>query len=275
MNKVRILGDHSNLHCGCKAVMAYLHQLLDSRYQRVGDDEDYDILLVNGEGSMHDNAKDHKTKLNAIKAAQQAGKQAFLINSVWQNNNKSYDKVLQQIPHIVVREAASQRDLRLNHGIESTVRLDLSYSALVDDTAKVTDFAGAELITDFYSKDFGGWVKFTAGGAGKARSPYLDMKKFSWSELVHSLQTASLLVTGRHHAVFAACKARLPFVALESNTHKISGFVSMSNLPIPICDSPRQLNNAIKWAKENPAVYQEFFDFLDQQPRFTLADIGL
>ena len=35
-------------------------------------------------------------------------------------------------------------------------------------------------------------------------------------ELVASLRTASLLVTGRHHAVYAACRARLPFVAMAA-----------------------------------------------------------
>ncbi|CAM5217415.1 polysaccharide pyruvyl transferase family protein [Alishewanella longhuensis] len=275
MKRVKILGDHSKLHCGCKAVMDYLHSLLQNQYIIVTADDDFDILLVNGEGSMHDNAKDHKNKLNAIKAAQQQGKLAYLINSVWQNNNKSYDNVLKQIPHIVVRENASKRDLYLNHGIESLVRLDLSYSAAIAEEVKVTHFSMQPVITDFYAKEFGGWVKFTAGGAGKAKHPYLDMKKFTWAELVNSLKTASMLITGRHHAVFAACKARIPFVALESNTHKISGFVNMAKMPIPICDNPRQLTQAIKWAQENPAVYQEFFDFLDEQPKFTLADIGL
>lgn len=275
MKKVHIVGDHSNLHCGCQAVMSYLHTLLDGKYQRVEKDQPYDILLVNGEGSMHDNAKDHKLKLNAISEAQQAGKDTYLINSVWQKNDASYDSVLQRIPHIIVREAASQKELKDKHFIDSTVRLDLSYAAPIDLQAKVTDYKGAMLITDFYNKDFGGWVRYTAGGAGRARFPYVNMKNFSWSELVQSFKTASLLVTGRHHAVFAACKARLPFVAVESNTHKISGFVRMSGMPIPICDNPKQLNGAMKWAQENPAVYQEFFDFLDQQPKFVLADIGL
>lgn len=273
MQKVHIIGDHSTLHCGCQAVMAYLHLLLDGKYQRVAAGEEYDILIVNGEGSMHDNAKDHKMKLDHIKAAQLAGKPAYLINSVWQNNNRSYDAVLKQIPNIVVREPASQRDLLLNHGIESTVRLDLSYAAPLAHDVKITDFGNDFTITDFYSKDFGGWVRYTAGG--RAKHKYVNMKQFSWSELVQSLKTSKLLITGRHHAAFAACKARIPFVALESNTHKISGFVNMAKLPIPVCDNPRQLTQAIKWAQENPAVYQEFFDFLDEQPKFTLADIGL
>ena len=274
MKKVKVLGDHAREHCGCAAVMDSMNELLKNNYDyssKVVDD--YDVLIVNGEGSMHHGSKNFKSKMDAIKDALSKGKQAFLINTVWQKNPNDYDDVLKNISGIIVREEASKIDLLENHGVDALVRLDISLQAKINKLDEYINFYSADVITDFYSSDFGGWVKYSGGA--RSRFPYMDMKKFTWSQFVMSLETAGLLITGRHHAVFAACRAKTPFVALESNTHKISGFVKMSKIPIPVCVKPKELTAAIKWAKENKNAYEDFFNFLDEQPKFTLKDIGL
>lgn len=52
----------------------------------------------------------------------------------------------------------------------------------------------------------------------------------SWRRAVASLN----LITGRQHAVYAACKARIPFAASEGNTHKIRGLIKTAGVEIPI-----------------------------------------
>ena len=274
MKVVKILGDHAREHCGCAAVMNSLSNLLAGSYDFFSkEDRDYDILIVNGEGSMHHGSKNFKIKMDALQEALDKGKQAYLINTVWQKNPNDYDEILKNISGIIVREEASRLDLLKNHGVNAKVRLDISLQAKINKLDEYINFHGTDVVTDFYSSDFGGWVKYSGGGRSKL--PYLDMKKFTWSQFVMSLETAGLLITGRHHAVFAACRAKTPFVALESNTHKISGFVKMSKIPIPVCMRPKELTGAIKWAKENKNAYSEFFAFLEEQPKFTLQDIGL
>lgn len=274
MRKIYFAGDHSRLHCGCQAVVAYIKSIFkDKDFEFVKKLDDADLLVVNGEGTMHHTSSGFKKKMNLIQAAQASGKKTYLINTVWEKNSNLYDSVLMGLDGFIVRESASQLDLVKNHGLNADVRLDFSYFCELKEVSKYKNLNGSKCLTDFYSSDFGGWVKYSGGAISKY--PYLKMNDFSWSEFVKTLSTSSLLITGRHHAVFAACKARTPFVALESNTHKISGFVRMSNIPIPVCDRPSQLGTATKWAEKNKNAYSDFFDFLEEQPKFILQDIGL
>lgn len=274
IKQVFIVGDHSKLHCGCQAVINYLKDIIvNQKFNIVDSMEISDIVIVNGEGTMHHNSRGYQAKMNSIKLAQQIGKKTYLVNTVWQENNSNYDGILDQLDGLVVRESASQRDLMVNHKVNSIVRIDCSYFCKLNETEIGKNLDSKICITDFYSKDFGGWVRYTGGN--RSRHVYLDMKHFTWSGFVNTLKTSSLLITGRQHAVFAACRARIPFVALESNTHKISGFVKMSKIPIPVCETPKDITEAIKWAKNNYSAYQKFFDFLDEQPKFLLSDIGL
>jgi polysaccharide pyruvyl transferase WcaK-like protein len=274
MKKIYLSGDHSRTHAGCRAVVGYIKELLSQDdYEIVNSYDDADILIVNGEGSMHHNSKNYVNKMELLKQGQRDIKKTYLINSVWESNDNRYDDVLKALDGIVVRESASSTEM-IKHGVVPLVRIDLSYFfELHSDDAGFKNLKGAKTITDFYSKDFGGWVKYCGGERSKL--PYIDLNAFSWAGLLRTLKTSDLLITGRHHAVFAACKARTPFVALESNTHKISGLVRMSNIPIPICETPSELTKAIKWAEQNKNAYIDFFDFLDEQPKFTLQDIGI
>jgi len=269
--RIRFLGDHSALHSGCRAVVDYLHAEIATLGRLVEKRQDYDLLVVNGEGSMHHEAPNHCTKMAAIAEALNAGKRVLLVNTVWQANSNVHDERLRQINAITVREVMSYNELQARHGIESRIHLDASYWAHVDETARFTDRQGATVMTDFYSYEFGHFVR-TVGGPFR-KYPYLDMSRGSWSSLVRELRSVSLLVTGRHHAVYAACRARTPFVALKGNTHKIEGMIRMSGLPIPICDKFREINDAITWARENRSAYDDLFAWMDTQPRLRLAEL--
>lgn len=268
--RIRLVGDHSEYHSGCHAVVSYLQALLRPA-GAFTEGDDYSVLVVNGEGSMHHDSPGFRSKMEELCKAIGRGKKAYLVNTVWQANSKKYDHILKHLDGIVVREQASHDDLLENHGVESLIRLDVSYWAEIDATATFLDLNGQIAAGDFYSKEFDNFVRLTGGPLKKY--PFVDMSGTGWSSLVRTLRTASLLVTGRHHAVFAACRARIPFVALQGNTHKIEGMVKMSRLPVPVCSSPQELPEMIKWALSNKSLYEEFFSWMDEQPRFDLEDL--
>ena len=267
---VRLVGDHSAYHCGCAAVVDYLRSQINQVGIEVVHDM-YDVLVVNGEGSMHHQSINHQKKIREMTQALISGRPVCLVNSVWQDNGTQDQAVMQQVTQICMREPLSQQDLWQTCQIASQVHLDCSYWAAVDVKAVTEDFKKSTLVTDFYSTEFEQFVKINGGVFNKYH--YIDLKDWEWSALVNSLKTASLLVTGRHHAMYAACRARLPFVVLRGNTHKIEGLIAMSGLAIPVCQHPSELKAAIAWARKNRAVYDQLFDWMEAQPRLELAQM--
>lgn len=117
--------------------------------------------------------------------------------------------------------------------------------------------------TDYYSNQHRDFIHFPDQWMGEF--PNIEMKAFGWIELVDSLKTASLLITGRHHAVYAACKARLPFAAIDGNSHKIRGLVRTSGVNIPVARTLDELRDVVSWAEANRTVYDQLFDWMERQ----------
>lgn len=268
MTRFRLIGDHSHYHCGSAAAFAAVSAEV-ARHGQIVDDDEFDVLVVNGEGTMHHNSRGCRRKLETIAKALSAGRQVHLINTVWEDNPPDYIETLQGCRSVVAREVLSARALA-RQGVAATVRLDQAYFCPLDEVAEPEDFAGATLCTDFFSREFGTFVRIT--GKWGESYPYIDMRAWDWSRLVASFRNASMLVTGRHHAVYAACRARLPFLALEGNTHKIRGMIETSGIPIPIFTEFSELKTRLRWVDEHRALYQELFDWMEQQPRWCLGD---
>lgn len=266
---IHVIGDHAADHCGHAAVMAYIEQQISSVGHRVSHDQ-YEVLLVNGEGSMHHRSHAYLQNMRHITLALTKQKPVWLLNSVWQDNQSADQDIIARLPHITLRESLSQADLIRSAGRAAPVYLDCSYWAAIDETAEYVDFDHQTVCTDFYSAEFETFVRVTGGLL--TQYPYIDMREWSWSGLVRSLRTASLLVTGRHHAMYAACRARLPFVVMAGNTHKIEGLMAMAGVDIPVCRHPRELRDTIVWARHHRAVYVQLFDWMDAQPRWQLHD---
>ncbi|NRG16717.1 polysaccharide pyruvyl transferase family protein [Rhizobiales bacterium] len=266
MVNVQLFGDHSQYHCGSWAVIEVIKNMITEN-NKIVSDNNYDILIVNGEGSMHHDTPHHKAKMNKIKEAIELDRKVFLVNTVWQDNNSEYDEILKNIDGITTREILSQQNLYLRHGIESTVFPDLSLQLEIDDSAEHADVKGHPTTNDFLAQGFG-FVRITEGIFSDF--PFLDMKLLPWSTLVKTLRTSSLLITGRHHGVMAACKAKTPFAALAGNTHKIEGFIKTSGINIRVAHNPRELLTVANWAKKNKSAYDEFFEWVDELPKWKL-----
>ena len=261
--RVRLLGDHSRVHGGCRAVWEVMLRAAKRQGLDVVE-TDYDALIVNGEGSMHHDRISAMRKLEALKEAVDTGKKAWLINTVWQEMSHDYDAVLQALDGVIVREPLSREALRA-HGVEASVKPDLSFFHAARDPQVLSDFKGQPVMTDFWSDSFDAFARPTSSYLKDFR--FFEFLKYDWAGAIESLKTTPLLITGRQHAVYAACKARTPFLAVKGNTHKIEGLVAMAGADIPVLDHPREIRDHLDKALENQSEYDRLFDYLDAQKR--------
>lgn len=265
--RIRLEGDHSSYHCGSEAVTrSLLHHLAPVGV--VVEDGEFDAVVVNGEGTMHGGSVGFNRKMKLLETAIGEGKAAYLVNTVWQNNPNTYDHVLAALDGLYVREIISKQELADKHGIHAKLYPDLSFYAPLKKAENKIDYKGSIVMTDFYSNEFQAFMRMTRAEALKY--PFVDMMAMTWDDLVASLKTSKLLITGRHHAIYAACKAETPFIAFGGNTHKIEGIFRSAGVEIPICGSRAAIPGMIKWAKQNRATYDKLFAYLKSRPTWRL-----
>ena len=263
--RLRFFGDHSRLHCGCRAVMSTFRAAY-ANYEWVDEGStDYDLLIVNGEGSLHHASQAYHRKMRRLKAALRDGRPAALLNAVWQANDHGYDDLLPALLAVQVRETLSAAAMADLHGFAPTVVPDLSYYAPRDPDAEVPDWTGRVVVTDFYLAGEQSWGMRHLGDD----VVFADMATLSWSSFVLGLSRARLLVTGRHHAVYAACKARIPFVAVSSNSHKIEGIMASAGVDIAVSPTLPSLEQAFGQADRDAPEFPKLFAHLEaSRPAF-------
>ncbi|WP_421693701.1 hypothetical protein [Aestuariivirga sp.] len=265
--KVRILGDHSDYHCGSWAAIESIRQnCLRSGYRLAGRYEPFDILVVNGEGSMHGSNIARRNvfvkKMEVLKRAIEAGIPAYLVNTVWQNNVSSYDHVLRMLSGIQVREIDSYNDLLTAHGVPSLVKIDASFFLAVKQAPSLTPNARI-VITDFFMTAGG---QFEAHALDLGDTEYVSMKDIGWPDFVTKLANSKLLVTGRHHAVFAACKARTPFIVLKGNNHKVTGLLETAGVRLPVAKTLDEIPALVAEIGQHQAAYDQLFNWMHARP---------
>jgi hypothetical protein len=259
---VRLEGNHSDTHCGCAAVWDALCQIAARKGWRIAaPGEPYDALIVNGEGTMHHSLAGFHSKMKMLAEAVEAGKPAYLLNTVWQENSDQYDNLLRRLSGIAVREVLSQSDLLERHGIRSRLSVDLAYFAPIARRSLRDFFKRGPLATDCFVHDAGTWGPIP----DIPDVPTIDMSAMSWPSFVSSLRTSSLLISGRHHAVIAACRAEIPFAAVESNTHKISGTIASSGATIPVAKDLGELPDIVRFVARTPGAFRKHFRWLRGQ----------
>jgi hypothetical protein len=263
------LGDHGEEHCGCEAVSEVIRKIVCEKGVLVEPKDDFDILVVNGEGSMHHGRRNFLGKMHEIRLAQANGKQTYLVNTVWDTNPRGYDDCLKGLNDFWVRGVASSRDLSERHGLNVRHHIDLSYFADIDESSPCVDLGNGIAVTDVFSPQFGFvWLPRSA----TKRWTNVDMRKHSWSSFVRSLRTAKLLITGRHHGMYAACRARIPFIPIRGNSHKFEDLLETANSAIPVAENFSDVTSLINWAASNRKAYDELFDWMDRQPRWSFGE---
>ena len=218
--RVKIVGDHSALHSGCRAVIKTIKDSYP--WATFVDGEEYDALIVNGEGSMHHSSGGWHKKMIQVAKGISYGVPVYLVNSVWQENDNTYDKWLNKISGVWFREYFSLDEFIFKHFEDPPkkrpeVAPDLSlWCDLKHDPKDVTAYHGIVCTEDYWHKDQKSWSPMPC------EYERIDMQK-DWGALIESLKTADCLISGRHHAIYAAILAGIPFVPIEGNTWKNAG----------------------------------------------------
>jgi hypothetical protein len=241
--RIALVNDTSlwNPHFGCQLV----GQTFREQFKRCGlelkvslplnfslDDprlSDVDLVVVNGEGSLHSGNHSHLLKLSTMYPA-------ALVNTVYENNPSSHDLFLKNFQYISTRDAYSQKAMPISLDVD--VNPDVIFTSSLLNSFPKHCFA-------FNSKHFGSSVKSLNPKSlmtkilrkfVKSALPPSDIgitdnvlnttigfspKTGSPSTYLAKLCSYNRLCIGRFHAVIAALLLEIPFSAWPSNTKKI------------------------------------------------------
>lgn len=278
--KVLILNDTSNYHHGCFKVMEYLikevaskHQILasvrgniDIAQWPVDAFDEAELILINGEGTMHHDRPLAIQYLELLREAKRRGKKTALINTVWQS--MTLDKELIEVlkdTYISVREVLSQQELQKS-GIDADIHLDLSYFVDVPEIPQL-QYPREYVVGKFFSQS-----DYRPKGINS-----VDIFKQDWNTIVNILRGTDWFITGRHHEMYAACKARCPFATLAGNTWKNQGLFLTAGVDIKVADSQirhSEIPKFVDFCKERNGEYLKLFNWMERQPLWTVDKIA-
>lgn len=265
-----VFNDTSRFHHGCAAVMRQLHnelagagvEVVESVYGntwkltrslptwREESMAAADLIVINGEGTMHDDGRLAAFYLDEV-VARRASRKVALVNSLWQRMSSRHGELARQVDLVVLREPASHREFGQ---------------------------AGAALMPDlsFYHLPAWSWldpvgfVKGTFYGPafrGLELDASIDIEHDDWSVMVNRLRHARALLTGKHHEVLAACVARCPFVTPSIATHKIAGLGEYAEVTLPQiapgCGRQAAYHALERAAADSDGIFARLFDRLE------------
>lgn len=272
--KVLFVNDTSGFHCGSQAaceviasgLVARGHEILAERTKLQLDldgVEACDAVLVNGEGTLHGDSPRSIRILQLLEIAQSSGKGTAICNASWFDMGNSHDHVLRRLDRLEVRELLSRDQLRAKHGAESSLCLDASYFHPLRARPGHADPARIRM-TDLYWPALRGFARPTGGPL--ARFEFLPMEQLDWQSMLDHVGASEILLTGRHHGVYAACRARVPFVALSGNTPKIEGLAAWSGLQLPVTSDVSAVGGLLAGIRRYRGAFDALFDWMEAQP---------
>jgi len=266
---------------------------------------DADLVVVNGEGSMH-HAKPRAVRLIAAAEymQQQKGTPVVLINSTCQENGPELTAKMKFFTRIYVRESFSQRDLK-NCSISSQVVPDMSFYTQYDLNAKrnierigVTDSVYPEISEYLYTLSQRkhylylpimtnvrlhrngsnllqliryqtvkklDFIRFKAGHNLKHKK----IKRFfylkNYQQYIEAIAGLKFLFTGRFHSLCFALKTMTPFAAIPSNSHKMESLLHDIGLDGDRLHHVSKLEN-LSSSDFSPAEQRKIRDYVTSAP---------
>src|SRR5690606_19174379 len=186
-----------------------------------------------------------------------------ICNASWFRMGNQYDHVLRRLDRLEVRESLSRDVLRQDHGVEAAMCLDVSYyhPAVPNPSQHVSTRVR---MTDLYWPELRGFARPTGGQLAKFE--FLAMDGLSWQEMLDRVSACDVLLSGRHHGVYAACRARVPFVALSGNTPKIEGLAAWSGLHLPVAAQAGALPALLAGVHRYRDAFERLFDWMESRP---------
>ena len=241
---ILLLNDTSNYHSGCDAVVRsyeFDRSIKTNELVTKINWNHYDKVILNGEGTMHDNQHTALKFLRALGYAHADGCEIQIHNTVWQHMSHDYDDVLKRCTEITVREVLSQQEI-LKHGVEAKIVPDRS------------------VMIEVPYKEYPQVYIYDGQPSRKSINiesdkPRINIFEQSWDEIVNRLRHAEFIVTGRHHEMYAAIKAKCRFIVSEGNTWKNRGLLETVGAQIDMEDREGILSG--KYDTE----YEKIFDY--------------
>jgi len=207
-----------------------------------------DAIIVNGEGTIHHSLdRKHARALSEFAEFALAELQvpSYLINATLNKNEASLYEKLKAYKSIYVRDQGSLDELQ-SFGLEGAYVPDLTFAksqsytrtltkkGCVIDTALKSEIPVLKQYCQRNEFDFRSMVVARPSNANFFKSPRPFVKNVvKWltqdrhvstspSAFIEYLNEYEIVVTGRYHTVTMCLKNRIPFVAIESNTPKIT-----------------------------------------------------
>jgi polysaccharide pyruvyl transferase WcaK-like protein len=215
-----------------------------------------DAVLVNGEGTIHDDRPAARRLAGVADYCASIGKPAVLLNASWFSNGPDLLDMARRFAIIAVRESESEKQLR-DAGLTCRRMADLALyeeiqplprsnrvgvtDSVLSDVALQLDLFRrrhkGEIVNLFHGQDGIAGFRFFLQlfGARRALGDPVRLSKavraaiaFYRSQmptddsLLKEIAQLTLLVTGRFHAAIFALATLTPLLAVESNTPKIS-----------------------------------------------------
>ncbi|RLS58589.1 MAG: polysaccharide pyruvyl transferase family protein [Planctomycetota bacterium] len=262
-----------------------------------------DLLVINGEGSIHHDRPLGYELIEAAEYAHQQGVPAYLINCTWQANSRLLAERAAVFRRIYVRESLSAVELA-EAGIATTITPDLTLATrcpppsaerrgwLVTDSTipaittqlyrlarQLGDAQYAPLISSQWNR--GSWVRTAKRWAqrelGRRLGP-LGWCPASYASLAHADQNArafltrlsrcQAILTGRFHATCFAILTGTPVLAVKSNSSKIEGLLNDAGLSpdrlIPSSASPAEVQQRLTTAAWTPTEERHRCRYIEQ-----------
>lgn len=281
MSRVYYVNDTSSWHQGSAAVNRNMkrrivdagHEIVATCYRPDGPTRELinacDMMIVNGEGTFRsqDDKPEHgriERLRDGMRYALDKGRKVYLTNTVWYQMSDGWGDILPRLSGVSAREPMSAEALTLAGAKNVEIHPDEAYfHPISDDDTPVHLHPGHLIVGDFYPWNTKEGIDHT-DPMFKARFR-LSIFNDAWDDVVKYLHGASLYVTGTHHGVYAACKARVPFACCHVRTWKLSSLFDWAGVIIPIANSLSSLKDAMEYALLNKPEYEKLFDFLENQ----------
>lgn len=270
MLNIVFVGDTKNYHSGCYEVCKNIkhslkkhtivksfppmHSLPDVDWDAV------DLVLVNGEGTLHHNRPAAEGIMDFVKRAQSHGVNTAIVNTVWQNMHIKWKPVLDSLDYFSVRDQLSQEYVADAFDIQVDCYLDISMQNCYP------------LHKDSHADDIvcGNTLESKIFGLGNIISIF----DHEWEDFVYQLSRHKGYVSGRFHEIAAACVARTPFWPIRGNSWKIQGLLYTADSNITVFDyPPKNLTQARDFFITHKSSFDHLFDFVQHKEKLDINKV--
>lgn len=252
--------------------------------------DEADLIILNGEGTLHDDKSRAIALLKAADLGKKAGLKTALYNALW-DNNPIGQQYLPSFDLIYCRDSVSTAEItQLHPNLPVSTVADMIFATPV--SKEKSDRTNRPLVSDSVRKNkcfalakfaVQHRLPFTPMGSGfhdRVRSSYFLKRKltrhcdYTFDQLdsadafAQKIQSSSGMITGRFHAACLALLLETPVFCLSSNTRKIEALYTDFGLsPDLVSDSISSLTDAQPQWQEQTRLREQLNEHINETRR--------